>query len=219
MEQGSRLFLERRISLLYGAESAAMKAFDIVQEEMCAEKGFVRFDGSDYYMHCIDVANFLISYGVTNQNAVTAALLHDMVEDVPGFTTESISKHFGERVAEMVFLVSKREDLDYKDDAVLRGYLEDISKDIHAAAIKTADRMHNMCTLQGAELCKRYQKAVETEQYFVPFFKLCRERYPRYESLFHAARTQILPQIYEIKAHYHDYCELNKLKEDASTLH
>ncbi len=41
MEQGSRLFLERRISLLYGAESAAMKAFDIVQEEMCAEKGFI----------------------------------------------------------------------------------------------------------------------------------------------------------------------------------
>ena len=86
-------------------------------------------------------------------------------------------------------------------------------KDVYAAAIKTADRMHNMSTLFEAGIEKRYRKAIETETYFIPFFKQCRKRYPRYESLFQAAKTHIQPLIFEIKSHYADYCELSRLRE------
>ena len=210
-KQSSRLFLERRLSLLYGADSRAMKALDLVVREMCAEKGYRRYDGSDYYMHCIDVANFLLSYGIKDQDTVAAALLHDMIEDVPGYTRESISLVFGERVGVYVSAVSQKPGLDYHDAKVLQEHLNDIAADVSTAAIKTADRMHNMYTLADASIEKRYRKAVETEEFFIPFFKTCRKRYPRFEALFQAAKTQILPQIYEIKAHYEDYCRLREL--------
>ncbi len=212
MHQSPRILLERRIALLYGAESPAMKALDLVISEMCVEKGYQRFDGSDYYMHCIDVANFLISYGVTEQDAIVGALLHDMIEDVPGYTEEGRAKLFGKRSARYVALVSKTPGENYHDAAVLETHLARIADDVHAAAIKTADRMHNMYTLSDADIEKRYKKAVETEDYFIPFFKQCRKKYPRYESLFYAAKTQILPQIHEIKAHYADFMELCVLR-------
>lgn len=214
MKQSSRLLLERRLALLYGPESKAMQALDLVVKEMSAEKGYQRYDGSDYYMHCVDVANFLISYGVKNQDTVTAALLHDMIEDVPGYTRESLALLFGEKVGDYVDAVSQKPGLDYHDPQILRAHLEQIASDVNTAAIKTADRMHNMYTLADASIEKRYRKALETEEFFIPFFKTCRKRYPRYEDLFYAAKTQILPQIYEIKAHYRDWEELKKLKEN-----
>ncbi len=211
MYQSSRLLLERRISLLYGAESNAMRALDLAVREMCAEKGYCRFDGSDYYMHCVDVANFLISYGITDQDAIVGALLHDFIEDVPGCTEEGLAELFGQKAAVYVSAVSNKPGLDYHDPEVLTAHLEAIAANINSAAIKTADRMHNMYTLADASIEKRYKKALETEEFFIPFFKLCRKRYPRYESLFHAAKTQILPQIYEIKEHYKDYAALKAL--------
>ena len=213
MEQSSRLFLERRLSLLYGADSKAMQALDLVVHEMSAQKGYKRYDGSDYFMHCIDVANFLISYGVREQDAIAAALLHDMIEDVPGFSRENITLLFGERVGTYVAAVTQRPGLDYHDAKTLQEHLDVIASNVNTAAIKTADRMHNMYTLAGASIEKRYCKALETERFFIPFFKLCRKRYPRYEDLFQAAKTQILPQIFEIKSHYADYCRLKALSD------
>lgn len=213
MYQSSRLFLERRLALLYGVESPAMKALDLVMAEMGKSKGYVCYDGSDYYMHCVDVANFLISYGITNQDAVAAALLHDIMEDVPGYTEERLSNMFGATVAHYVSVLSMKPELDYHNDSVLRAYLQEISGNVYTAALKTADRMHNMYTLAETDMDKRYRKALETERYFIPFFKECRKKYPRYESLFQAAKTQILPQIYEIKTHYEDYCKLQDLQK------
>ena len=207
MYQSSRLYLERRLALLYGAESKPLKALDLVVSEMCAEKGYCRYDGSDYYMHCVDVANFLITYGITDADAVAAALLHDIIEDVPGYTEEGLKRLFGPVTAHYVAVVSMKPGLDYHDSAVLGDYLDKIAEHAYTAAIKTADRMHNMYTLADASMEKRYRKALETEEYFIPFFKLCRKKYPRYEGLFQAAKTQILPQIYEIKAHYSDYVQ------------
>ena len=66
-----------------------MAALDLVMKEMCAIRGFRRFDGSDFYMHCVDVANFLISYGITDRDAIVGALLHDMIEDVECFASSS----------------------------------------------------------------------------------------------------------------------------------
>ena len=210
-KQSSRLLLERRLKLLYGSDAPAMEALRFVMEEMSAQRGYVRYDGSDYYMHCVDVTNFLISYGIRDQDTLVAALLHDIVEDVPGHSRESIARLFGERAAGFVYAVTNKPGLDYHDPQVLRAHLEQIAGDVNTAAIKTADRMHNMYTLSDASIERRYKKAVETEEFFIPFFKDCRQRYPAREDLFQAAKTQILPQIYEIKAHYEDHCRLMEL--------
>ena len=44
----------------------------------------------DYYNHCIEVANILISYGIKDEDLICAALLHDMIEDVPGYRASTI---------------------------------------------------------------------------------------------------------------------------------
>lgn len=214
LNQTPSQFLERRIATIYGINSAPIKALDLVREEMCIEKGFKRDDGQDYYNHCVDVANTLISFCVKDEDAICAALLHDIVEDVEGYTETTITKLFNPRVAHFVMLVTKEQNRNYKDPEVIGEYLENISRDMFAATIKTADRMHNMMTLQEKTFEARYRKAIETEKYYMPFFKKCRQLYPRYENLFYAARTQIHPLIFEIKSFYGEIDKLRKENEE-----
>ena len=63
-EQDPIQFLERRLVTLYGINSKAIKALDLLREEMCVAKGFKRDNGTDYYTHCVDVANTLISFDI-----------------------------------------------------------------------------------------------------------------------------------------------------------
>lgn len=205
-----RQFLERRIATLFSSNCLAMKALDIVCEEMCVEKCFKRDDGQDYFNHCIDVANTLISFDIKNEDAICAALLHDLVEDIPDYTYLSLEKLFNTNVANLVLSVTKEPGLDYKKEKNIMRYLENISKNPFSSAIKTADRMHNMMTLQEKSFDARYRKALETEKYYLPFFKYCRNKYPRYENLFYAARTQIYPLIFEIKSFYTEIQRLQK---------
>lgn len=217
LNQTPSQFLERRLATIYGTNSKSLAALDLVKSEMCVEKGFKRDDGQDYYNHCVDVAITLISYCIKDEDAICAALLHDIIEDVEGFTKETIANMFNTRVAELVMLLTKKHGVDYKNPQKIQDYLTKISSDMFAATIKTADRMHNMMTLQEKTFEARYNKAIETEMYYLPFFKLCRQMYPRYENLFYSARTEIQPLIFEIKSFYTEIERLKKENEQLSS--
>ena len=208
--QSPSQFLERRLVTLYGINSMAIKALDLVKEEMCAEKGFKRDNGTDYYNHCVDVANTLISFEIKDEDVICAALLHDIIEDVEVYREITITKMFNENVSRLVMLVTKKEGIDYKQTDALKNYLHKISMDANAAAIKASDRMHNMMTLEEKTFEARYRKAMETETYYLPFFKECRYMYPRYENLFYAARAEIEPLIYHIKSFYEELDKAEK---------
>jgi len=60
-----------------------------------------KYDGMPYIVHPIAVAK-LVKDMTDDENMVAAAYLHDVVEDTPT-THEEIFKHFGLRVAELVF--------------------------------------------------------------------------------------------------------------------
>lgn len=188
----------------------AMKAFDLVCEEMCAERGFKRDNGTDYYNHCVDVANTLISFGIKNEDVICAALLHDIVEDVEGYQQVTIQKLFNNEVARLVMLLTKKQDVDYKKAENLEEYLSNILSDMNAAAIKTADRMNNMMSLEEKTFLARYRKAMETKTFYLPFFTKCRYKYPRYENLFFAAQTEIQTLIFHIESFYKEIERLEK---------
>lgn len=204
-------YLERRLVTLYGLNSNALKALDLVSEVMCIENGFVRDDGIDYYTHCVDVANTLLSYGIKNEDVICAALLHDIIEDVKGYNVIILEKLFNSNVARLVDLLTKEHDVDYHIHENLMQYITRIKTDPDASAIKTADRMHNMMTLNKKSFEDRYKKAIETKKYYLPFFKECRQKYTRYESLFYAAKAQIEPLIYTIEAFYGEIYKLRKI--------
>lgn len=203
-------YLERRLVTLYGLNSNALKALDLVSEVMSIENGFSRDDGIDYYTHCVDVANTLLSYGIRDEDVICAALLHDIIEDVEGYNVIVLEKLFNSNVARLVDLLTKKHGVDYHVHENLEEYIATIKTDPNASAIKTADRMHNMMTLNKKSFEDRYKKALETKKYYLPFFKECRQKYTRYEGLFHAAKAQIEPLIYTIEAFYGEICKLRE---------
>ena len=209
-------FLERRIVTLYGLDSNALKALDLITDTMCVENGFKRDDGSDYYTHCVDVANTILSYGIKDEDVVCAALLHDIIEDVEGYKEITLEKLFNANVSRLVHILTKEHGVDYREPNNLKKYITDIQADANAAAIKTADRMHNMMTLNNKTFESRYRKAQETKTYYLPFFKECRNTYTRYENLFYAAIAQIEPLIFTIEAFYAEVCRLNTLLNETN---
>lgn len=206
-------FLEQSLSTL-GYEDT-LRALDWMVAEMCAEKGFARHDGTHYYYHLVDTTQDLLSHGIRDQDILTACMLHDSIEDVEGITYRMIDDKFNRRVANIVLLLTKRPGVDYKQSAHTLIYLRSIYEDVGAALIKTADRKHNFGTLRDASPEKKLRQALQTEELFIPFFKACRKKYPRYAGYFFSAKTAIEPHLWEIKAHAET---VRSLKEEIANL-
>lgn len=212
---GSRVaFLEQSLRLL--KMDMAYKALNLVRREMCKQKGFKRHNGDHYYYHCVDVTQLLINEGVRDEDTITAALLHDIVEDVYGYTYETIKNSFNEEVAKKVAKLTKKPHIDYKEHPEqFEEDLEEMLEDLGVCLIKTADRVHNMATLLDASPEKQLRKALETETYFLPFFKKCRNKYPWHAGFFFDAKTQISHTIARIK---HNHAQVTELLEEIEQL-
>lgn len=208
MTQSQLRFLESNLATLGYTDS--LRALDWMVEEMCAEKGFQRHNGEHYYYHLVHTTQDLLSHGVRSQSIITACLLHDVVEDVDGVTIRMIQDKFGIEVAEMVKLVTKDKYINYKEDEeAMNYYLSAILRNVGASLIKTSDKKHNFGTLRDATPEKKLRHALEAEKLFIPFFKDCRNQYPRYAGYFYSARTAIEPHLWEIKEHHEEVEGLN----------
>ncbi|MGX1195793.1 HD domain-containing protein [Metabacillus sp. SLBN-84] len=178
----------------------ALKAFDLILSEMNAENGFKRHDGFHYYYHLVDVAQILLNFGIKDEDIITAALLHDFIEDVEWATYEYVHDQFNNRVADIVLLLTKKPGVDYKTDLdEMHRYLTGIAGRYESALIKTADRIHNFGSMRNSSRNHRIKQVKETRDFYMPFFKDCRNRYVRYSSFFFFAKTTIEPILFEIQ--------------------
>lgn len=182
----------------------ALKALNWMISVMNADNGYKRHDGRHYYYHLVDATQELINRGVTDEITLTACILHDSIEDVPDINYEGVKSLFGQEVADTVLGVTKDPDINYKKGENLQAYLTAMLPHVRMCLVKTADRMHNFSTLKDATPEKELRQALETEEYFLPFFKECRKRYPEYATFFHSAKTNIMPHLIKIKQH-HEY--------------
>lgn len=203
------IHLERQLSILGFTE--ALRAFDLVLSEMNAENGFKRHDGFHYYYHLVDVAQILLNFGIRDQDIITAALLHDFVEDVDWASCEYVHDQFNWRVADIVRRLTKKEGINYKEELEeMQRYLTDIEDAYESALIKTADRIHNFSSMRKSSRGHRAKQVKETRDFYVPFFKACRSRYVRYSNFFFFARTTIEPILFEIEQNLTQTAELEK---------
>ncbi len=136
-----------------------------------AHNGQLRKSGEPYIIHPIAVAKILIGFGMDWQS-VTAALLHDVVEDTP-VTSEEVRRRFGGDVQYLVDGVTKlgKVPLQNKEEQQaenLRKLLLAMSEDIRVIIIKLADRLHNMRTLKYVREQKRRDTAKETIEIYAP---------------------------------------------------
>src|SRR5262245_3429348 len=136
-----------------------------------AHEGQFRKSGEPYISHPLAVANILAQWHLDPQ-ALTAALLHDIMEDTSVTKTE-ISKNFGKPVAELVDGVSKLDRIEFEthEEAQAENFrkmLLAMARDVRVILIKLADRLHNMRTLQAVEPEQRRRVARETLEIYAP---------------------------------------------------
>lgn len=198
--------LKRTLTIL--EYNKAYEALDLVIEEMSAEKGFARHNGKHYYYHLVDVAQLLLNFGIRDENTIVAALLHDYIEDVEGVTYKTVEYRFGREVADIVTLVTKKRGVDYKNNPEkMQEYLDLIFESPEASLVKTADRINNFQTLKDSSVTHRRKQLQNTMEYFIPFFKKCRNRYIEHESFYFQAKSMIEPIAFEIGRYLDDLSE------------
>ncbi len=145
------------------------KAFNLANE---AHKGSRRRSGEPYIMHPLAVARIVSKEIGLGSTSISAALLHDVVEDTD-YSVEDIEMIFGERIARIVDGLTKISSGMFGTNVSaqaenFRKLLLTMSNDIRVILIKIADRLHNMRTLSSMAPAKQYKITGETSYIYAP---------------------------------------------------
>lgn len=140
-----------------------------------SHKGQRRESGEPYYMHPLAVAVTLAELQL-DITTLTAALLHDVVEDC-GIPLTDIESQFGLEVSQLVDGCTKLSQLPWpppQDESPtvqaenVRKMLVAMAQDIRVVFIKLADRLHNMRTLAALPSGRQQIIARETMEIYAP---------------------------------------------------
>jgi guanosine-3',5'-bis(diphosphate) 3'-pyrophosphohydrolase len=126
--------------------------------------------GAPYLEHLLEALEALVvGAGVTDTDVLSAAVLHDIVEDTTASNAE-LAEQFGPRVAELVSWVTIPESGPGEDHADVKeatlGRLAAAPKD--AIMVKLADRLSNVQTLRYLDEDRQRAYYEQTVRYIVP---------------------------------------------------
>ena len=144
------------------------KAYDLAN---AAHAGQKRASGEDYIIHPLCVAKILTELQI-DATTITAALLHDVVEDTT-YSQSQMEDIFGQEVAMLIDGVTKLGKIKYQSKVEqqsenYRKLFLAMAKDIRVIMIKLADRLHNMRTLKFVKEEKQKRIAKETIEVYAP---------------------------------------------------
>jgi (p)ppGpp synthase/HD superfamily hydrolase len=130
-----------------------------------AHTGQMRDEGTAYIVHPIRVAVSLVDeLQIHSPTLICSALLHDVIEDSP-VTRREIAAMFGEEIAQIVWLLTKFEEVSLAD------YLDAIeeARETGAPVVKLCDRLDNLRFISHSpKLEKKYRYIYTTEKYYLP---------------------------------------------------
>ncbi len=145
---------------------ALAAAYEVAEE---CHRGQLRRSGDPYITHPLAVTVILAELGM-DVTTLTAALLHDTVEDTP-LTLSAVRDQFGDDVAALVDGVTKLDKVKLGEAAeaeTIRKMVVAMAKDPRVLVIKLADRMHNMRTLHHLRPEKQQRTAKQTLEIYAP---------------------------------------------------
>ncbi len=146
------------------------KAFRIANE---AHWNMRRKSGEPYIIHPIAVAKIVNQEIGLGAKSITAALLHDVVEDTD-YTLDNVKRDFGAKIATLIDGLTKISGTYDKEASSslqaenFRKMLLTLSDDMRVILIKIADRLHNMRTLDSMPEHKKMKVAGETIFLYAP---------------------------------------------------
>jgi GTP pyrophosphokinase len=146
------------------------KAFRIANE---AHWNMRRKSGEPYVLHPIAVAKIVNQEIGLGAKSITAALLHDVVEDTE-YSLEDVEREFGAKIASLIDGLTKisgtynKENTSSLQAENFRKMLLTLSDDLRVILIKIADRLHNMRTLDSMPEHKKMKVAGETIFLYAP---------------------------------------------------
>jgi GTP pyrophosphokinase len=144
------------------------RAYEIAAER---HRDQLRSSGDPYLTHLLEVAHILADMRL-DATTLTAALLHDVVEDTE-FPLSRIEERFGPEVARLVEGVTKISRLNMMAPETrqvenIRKMLLAMVNDVRVVLVKLADRLHNMRTLEYLENAKQERISRETLDIYAP---------------------------------------------------
>ena len=198
--------------------------FEAMQFAHDLHAGQRRRSGAPYISHPCAVAEILArEMRIRDPLLLVAALLHDVVEDVPTIGLEEIEHSFGEVVVELVDGCTKltRSHLDratLKDLTHSKIFLS-ASRRLGVLIIKLADRLHNLRTLHYLPQAKRQRIAQETVEVYAPIAARF-NMFPLKRELYHLALSYLYPRKSKKILHFiRDTRNSPQVMEIESTLH
>ena len=81
---------------------------------------------------------FHVAEQMDDEISTTVALLHDVLEDCPFYSSEDLRKHYPQEVVDAVILLTRDRGMTYKE------YIKDLSKNPISRKVKIADILHNI---------------------------------------------------------------------------
>ena len=158
--------------------AVVQKAFDFAND---AHRNVRRRSGEPYMLHPIAVAQIVVDDIGLGYKSISAALLHDVVEDTE-YTVEDIRERFGDKIASLVDGLTKIKnvlDTEQKSRATdlsqqslqaenFKRILLTLNDDVRVVLIKLADRLHNCRTIEHMPEHKRDKILSETMFIFIP---------------------------------------------------
>ncbi len=156
-----------RGSLTEDDKRLLMHAYDFAMQ---AHDGQVRASGEPYFNHVFATAKNLASFGMS-PITIVAGFLHDTIEDTK-VTEESLKAEFGDEIVFLVNGVTKLGKLKYRGRErhieSLKKFFIAVAQDMRVVAIKFADRLHNIQTLEHIPKEKATRIALETIEIYAP---------------------------------------------------
>ena len=113
-----------------------------------------RFDGSTYMDHITGVVDILKKFGITDENMLIAAILHDTIEDGESWVTSEIFKTFGNEIGYLVKTLSKQKGQHYRE------FIQPILSDRRTIIIKIADNVYNVTDNPTSGMRRKYRESL-----------------------------------------------------------
>ena len=134
--------------------------------------GQIRKSGEPYIHHPIEVAKIVAKDIGLDYISIASAILHDVVEDT-SITLDDLNESVGLEISRIVDGLTKISTLKKNEDYSVqaenyRKMLLTLHNDIRVILIKTADRLHNMRTIDFLSKAKQDQMASESLYIYAP---------------------------------------------------